>query len=199
MNIKLFTFLLLLSFTISVTQAQKLSPSEREEFLLEIEKLEEAVNEKRIGNRKAAVAAFTQASSSDKTAFDFFLECNKLLNFEYKSHAEYRTWRERAENRNKNKGSMLAFQIQLSHLILSLRYAEGVELEDLMPEIEALVDQVVKNFEELEKSGMNITRENAKQSVFSKVYSLDQSMNLEDWCFQPGDYNAMYNLSLIHI
>ncbi len=160
--------------------------------------MENVVNEKRLSNRKSAVDAFRAASASNKSAYEFYLACSKELKFTRADarESEYREWRERQESRLKNDESMTALRLQLQWLVITLRYAEGVELETLIPEVETFVSNIVANSEEL-GSANRILMEPVNRTIFAEAYELNQSLKIENWAYAPGNYQDVYNTVIL--
>lgn len=183
------------SLVVEFAFSQSLSPSKREEVLAQLNNLEDIVNGKRVSIRKTAVGVFQQAASSGKAASDLYEKCQKVIEPD-KSEKEFREERERQERRlgynMKDSNAEMALQAQLQFLVISLRHAEGIKLEVLLPEIEKLVDNIVLNRKVLGPA-YEILRRPVNNSLFAQVYELDDSLNLENWCFTPGDHRAMYN------
>ncbi len=194
----LFTFACLITLSGGLTgpraSAEPLSGREVESILGELETIEEVLNGNRVSLRTSAVRAFEAAAASDKAAYEFYLQCHKTLNFDAKdaSFTDFRAWRERNEEKIKSKSNLAALRLQLQYLVLTMKAAEGVKREALIPELENFVANIVAHAEELERSGMKTLEESVKTSIFAEAYKLDKSLELPNWSFEPGRFGQVY-------
>lgn len=174
--------------------AQTLSGQEVEGILEELTTIEEVLNGSRVSLRTSAVHAFEAAAVSDKTAYEFFLQCHKTLNFDAKeaSFTDFRAWRDKNEDGIKTKSNLAALRLQLQYLVLTMKAAEGVKRETLIPELENFVANIITHSEELGKSGMKTLEGSVKTSIFAEAYKLHKSLELSDWCFEPGKLGDVY-------
>jgi len=178
--------------------AEPLTPEQIENIEHELSRLEEVLEEQRLSSRSSALSAFQKASSSEKAAYEFYVNCVKKLEFDRKDarFSEFRKWRDRNEDRLRKDGNLAALRLQLKYLVLTLRAAEQVPLEILIPELERFVGNIVANTELLEE-GMKLLRQPVHKTPFAELYELDQTLNMDDWCFQPGDFIAVYTKSIL--
>lgn len=179
-------------------RAEPLSQETRMQILGELDSIEEVVTGKRISSRKSAVEMFQSASASDKAAYEFYLQCVKVLRFDKKgaSFNEYREWREKNEDDLKDGSKLLAMRLQLQYLVLTLRAAEGVDRRSLVPELETFVANIVTHYEDLEGAGWRTMREPVNRTVFAEAYDLNQSLEVSDWHYAPGDFAAVYQRTI---
>lgn len=180
-------------------EADPLGEDVRQRILGELSTIEEVVTGKRVSTRKTAVAMFQNAAASDKATYEFFLECVKMLRFDEKggSYSDFREWRERNEGSAKDESHLLAMRLQLQYLVLTLRAAEGVDRASIVPELEEFVGRIVANAELLEGAGWKTLREPVNRTVFAEAYELNQSLQMEQWHYAPGDYAGVYEQTVL--
>jgi len=173
---------------------ERLTEEQLSKVLDELENVEAAVTGKRLSTRSSAVEAFRAASSSDKAAYEFYLACVKELRFDARDAraSEFREWKDRNENRMGSDVQMTVMRLQLQYLVLTLRRAEGVEMEKLVPELESFVAGIAANIEELD-GGMRELRGSVLGTVFAEAYELNKSLQMKDWSFTPGNISSVYN------
>ncbi|MDF1740968.1 MAG: hypothetical protein P1U86_17530 [Verrucomicrobiales bacterium] len=179
-------------------RSEPLSGGEVESILKELTTIEEVLKGDRVSIRTSAVRAFEAAAASDKAVYEFYLQCHKTLKFDAKdaSFTDFRAWREKNEERIKDKSNLAALRLQLQYLVLTLKAAEGVKREVLIPELEGFVANIVAHSEELEDSGMKTLRESVKTSIFAEAYKLDKSLEVQDWSFEPGRFGNVYESTI---
>ncbi len=179
-------------------QADPLTSEQLSKILKELESIEQVVEGKRLSTRSSAVEKFRSASSSDKAAYDFYLDCIKMLRFDERDarFSEFRDWRDKNEARLKQPGTMMAMRLQLQYLVMTLRVAEGVERELIIPELEKFVAGIVANADALEADGLKTLREGVNRTVFAEAYELNQSLQVSGWSFAPGDVGGVYQSTI---
>jgi len=180
-----------------VAHAETLTPEQLAKILSELKTIEEQVTSTRLKTRTSAVEAFRSAASSDKAVLEFYLTCIKEINFDRKEAraSEFRDWREKNEARLKDPATLTAMRLQLQYLVLSLRCAEGVDLETIVPELEAFINNIVSNHQAL-GDGLNTLKQPVSQTIFAQAYELDQSLRLNDWSYTPGNIDTVYQKTL---
>lgn len=178
--------------------AQALTPEQFEKIQQELNRIEGVVEEKRISSRSSAVSAFQKGAASDKAALDLYFECFKEVRFDRQDarSSDYRDWREKNEERVKEKENLAALRLQLQYLVLTLRAAEGVSRETLIPELESFAASIVANANEFEE-GLKRLREPVNATVFAQAYGLDKSLKVDNWSFNPGNFDSIYNQSVL--
>ncbi len=176
-------------------QAELLTPEQIGKALQELESLEEVIEGKRVNVRTSAFRAFQTAASTDRAAYEFYVDCHKRVRFDAKDarFSEFRDWRERNATRMKQDGAMMALRLQLEFLLLALKAdeTEPKERRPVITEVEAFVARIVGNAEELD-GAYEVLRQPVNQSIFAEAYELDESLRLEDWSFSPGKFGEVY-------
>ena len=182
-----------------LAHADPLTPEQLEKIVSQLDQIEETVKGKRLSTRASAVDAFRKAASSDKAAYEFYMACVKEINFDRRGarFSEFRDWRDRNEGKLKDKANMTALRLQLQYLVLTLRKAEGVEMELIVPELESFVTNIVANIEVLEGTAMRTLRQPVNQTIFAQLYELDRSLRMDNWSYTPGSYDSVYQKTLL--
>jgi hypothetical protein len=178
--------------------ADPLSEEEINGLLEELSVIEDFLTGERVSLRTSAVHAFEAASSSDKAAYEFYVQCHKTLNFDAKdsSFSEFRAWREKNEDKINNKENLAAIRFQLQYLVLTMKAAEGVKRETLIPELENFVTDIVADTENLGGMGMRTLRSSVKSTIFAEAYKLNKSLEVDNWSFEPGNFGEVYDQSV---
>ena len=184
--------------TLTPASADPLSRPEINGILQELTNIEDVLSGKRVSLRTNAVQAFEAASSSEKAAYEFYVQCHKVLNFDAKdaSFSDFRAWRERDEKRTKTKENIAAMRLQLQYLVLTMKAAEGVKKEFIIPELESFVANIVNHTEDLGSNGMRTLNKSVKTTIFAEAYKLNKSLEIENWCFEPGSLGGVYEKSV---
>lgn len=179
--------------------AEPLSGEQKENLLSQLKEIEAVVDGKRVNLRSSAVQTFLAASRSDEAVYEFYLSCHKKLRFDARDarFTEFRDWRDKNENRIKTKSNLIAMRLQLQYLVLTLRIAEGVERESIIPELEAFVANTVSHVEDLGNDGMRTLRSSIKGTIFAQAYDLDQSLDVENWNYSPGEFFKCYDETVL--
>lgn len=179
--------------------AEPLSGEQKENLLSQLKEIEAVVDGKRVNLRSGAVQTFLAASRSDEAAYEFYLNCHKKLRFDARDarFTEFRDWRDKNENRIKTKSNLIAMRLQLQYLVLTLRIAEGVERQAIIPELEAFVANTVSHVEDLGTDGLRTLRSSIKGTIFAQAYDLDQSLEVENWNYSPGDFFKCYDETVL--
>jgi len=79
---------------------------------------------------------------------------------------------------------------------LSLRAAEGVKPEVIMPELENFVANIVSHAKDLESGGMRTLQDSVKKTIFAEAYKLDKSLEMENWSYSPGNFGSVYEKAI---
>ncbi len=194
----LFSILMVIGVNSASVLADPLSGVEKEGLLLELNTIQEVLDGNRVSLRTSAVATFQAAAANEKAVYEFFLQCHKQLKFDSRdaSFSEFRKWRESNEKRMKSKTNLIAMRLQLQYLVLSLRAAEGVKPEVIMPELEIFVANIASHAKDLESGGMRTLQGSVKKTIFAEAYKLDKSLEMENWSYSPGDYGSVYEKAI---
>ena len=175
-----------------------LSPEQTKTLLQELKSIQDVLNGKRVSLRTSAVNVFRSAAASDKAVYEFYLQCHKTLKFDPRdaSFSEFRDWRNKNEDRVKTKSNLAAMRLQLQYLVLTLRAAEGVERDVIVPELEAFVGNIVGHASDLGSGGMRTLRSSVKGTIFAQAYDLNRSLETPNWSYSPGDFAGVYEKTI---
>lgn len=189
----------LVVFSSTLLAVEGLTEEQLEKILAELDSIEAVVEGKRMSTRSSAVEMFRNASASDKAAYEFYMACIKEIQFDRRDarYSEFRDWRDRNEEKLKDKGNVAALRLQLQYLVMTLRVAEGVERELIVPELEKFVAGIVANAENLEGAGMRTLRGAVNRTVFAEAYELNQTLRVENWSFTPGNHASVYDETVL--
>ena len=199
---KLFSSTLLISGAIWLitglaipTVADSLTGDERGSILLELNEIQDVLDGEQLSLRTSAAQTFQAASASNDAAYEFYLKCHKILNFDPKgaSYTEFRNWRDRQEDRVKTESNLSAMRVQLQYLVLSMKAAESADFDTIIPELEQFIANVVTNSESL---NMRTMQEPVTNTIFAQAYNLDKSLTMENWSYSPGNYSKVYEQTI---
>ena len=175
--------------------ADSLTGDERGSILLELNDIQDVLESKQLNLRTSAAQTFQAASSSNDAAYEFYLKCHKVLNFDPKgaSYSDFRNWRDRQEDKVKTEPNLAAMRLQLQYLVLSMKAAEADEIDSIIPELEQFVGNVVANAENL---NMRTMQEPVTKTIFAEAYELNKSLKMENWSYSPGNYDEVYQTTI---
>ena len=176
--------------------ADSLTGDQRGSILLELNDIQDVLDGKQLNLRTSAAQTFQAASASNDAAYEFYLKCHKLLNFDPKgaSYSDFRDWRDRQEDKVKTEPNLAAMRLQLQYLVLSMKAAEADEIDAIIPELEQFVGNVVANAENL---NMRTMQEPVTKTIFAEAYELNKSLKMENWSYSPGNYNEVYQKTIL--
>jgi hypothetical protein len=175
--------------------ADSLNGDERGSILLELNGIQDILDGKQLSLRTSAGQTFQAASASNDAAYEFYLKCHKILNFDPKgaSYTEFRNWRDRQEDKVKTESNLSAMRVQLQYLVLSMKAAESAQLDAIIPELEQFVGNIAANSESL---NMRRMQEPVTKTIFAQAYDLDKSLTMENWSYSPGNYSEVYERTI---
>ncbi|MGI9245057.1 MAG: hypothetical protein ACR2RV_29910, partial [Verrucomicrobiales bacterium] len=168
----------------SSAHAQDELPDEvREKILAKIEKLAETAEESKFGKFSSASSALLAAGASPSAAYEFYVDCYKLVYFDRqgKSFSEFRDWKAENVQRLRSSEYATALQMQLQYLALTIRYINMEDKSEIVEPLQSYVASVVANEE---KAGRHarMLREDISLSVFAQAYRLEGVFaDLKSW------------------
>ena len=165
-------------------------------MLAELEELTETAQERKTGKHAAAMKAFASAAGSDSAAYDLFLECVKLVNFDQRERrfSEYRDWKSRMkELRSAEHCTVLRMQLQW--LVLAIRADNTEDFEEMLPDIYQYIDAVAKNLPAMGRHASKFDQ-SVTSTISAKAYGLDTALNLRNWEFNPADLEGIFAKSV---
>lgn len=182
----------------SSSDAQEdLTPTETIQLLEAVEGLGDSVHEKRVGIHSISIAAFREGAVSSTAAYDFYLKCYKLVNFEAKEarESEWRDWKADNAKRLREKSHAESRRLQLAFLVLTLRAAQIQEPEDryeLGDDLLALADACIEHYGEADRY-RRVLHEGAVGSIYGEAYKLGSTLRgFGDWPSAPLDLDGIY-------
>jgi hypothetical protein len=136
---------------------------------------------------------FLKASSSDKTARDFYLDTIKTINFDRydKSGTEYRDWERSNEDRLDDDEFIQALRIQLRYLAISSEAANNGDLAEIFP----LLMEYIDGLTSMDEPPHQMLNSPISDSIFAERYDLQDSLKERDktWELNPTDVGGMYD------
>ena len=183
-------------------QEQPLTPSETDLLLDTVKGLQGKVKEQRYGIHASSIQAFRAASSSNTSAYEFYLKCYKEMNFTRKGarESEYLEWKKKNRDYLRSREHSVARRLQLQFLVLTLRAAQFTKKEDyysIIPELTTLIDNALSAYPQL-GSSRKILHSDAIGSTFGRVYDLQSTLNKNrNWARSPMDIDGIYDQTIL--
>ncbi|MEI7956755.1 MAG: hypothetical protein WCJ66_16445 [Verrucomicrobiota bacterium] len=193
----LFLVLCLGGFSVRLA-ADPLSQADRKTLLENLEKLRETVTGRVDARFRAAITAYRAAMGDEKTVMEFYLKCEKKVNFEdkHRKASEFNDWKKRQEEHLNDPTTRRALMHQLRWLVLTLQAAsDKADLNKLAPEAQQIVDDLFGDVPTL-TSQQEILGQNATSSVFARAYDI-AGVKLEKWPFSPINLAQIYDTVLL--
>ncbi len=183
-------------------RAQDELPDEvREKILEKLEKLTESAVESKFGKFSSAATAFQAAAASPATAYEFYVDCYKLVYFdrEGKSFSEFREWK--AENAQKLRATEYAnaLQMQLQYLALTIRYINMEDQSQIVAPLSAYIDSLVANEKRIGRQ-RRVLQEDISLSVFAQAYRLQNAIiDQKSWETVPINLHGHFQRVILPI
>jgi hypothetical protein len=193
-------FIILTIFTISTISSygQNLSDADREAILKKIQTIQEQAESAVDKKYRNAMSVFSSAISSENSAYELYLKCEELLNFEKKNKkaVDFREWKKNNNEKLTDPSFRLALQYQLRWCILTLQAAsENADRDKLWTEATKILDALVNDAEALSPY-QSILNQNVLSSVFAQAYNLN-GIEIEKWPLAPGQLDTIYDELLL--
>ena len=85
--------------------------------------MRESVRDAKSGRFSSALSAYQAAAKTPAKAYDFYLECIKLVNFDEqgKKYSDYRDWKARNVKKIRATEHTMMLQFQLRYLAMTIR------------------------------------------------------------------------------
>lgn len=191
---KIYLLPILLAASTLTSQGQSLTDAEREAILKKIETIQEQANSAVDKKYRGAMSAFSSAMSSENSAFELYLKCEELLNFEKKNKkaVDFRDWKKNNNDKFSEPGFRLALQYQLRWIVLSLQAtSKNADREKLALEGSKILDDLVADAEKLAPY-QSILNQNVLSSVFAQAYQIN-GIEIKNWPTAPGALENIYD------
>ena len=197
-DVKTQTLLLIVGLTISPLNAQSLSPADREALIERLEKLRDSANARVDERFRLAISAYRNASASESSASELYLNCVEKVNFTdlRKKTADFREWKRKEAEKLAAPGLGLALRLQLSWLTLTLRAAsEDPDHEALAAGAQDIIEAIARDADKLKQQRQLLTQP-VTSTVFAKAYDIGE-VRLQKWAMAPLPLEAVYEQILL--
>jgi hypothetical protein len=197
---KLSIVLLLCSPVLCSAQDAKeiLTEAQVEELLKQLDTLNDDALTRKQGKHGVALAAYRSAAASNASAYEFFVECTKLVNFDQKEKrfSEYRDWKSRTKEL-KSVAHCTALRYQLNWLILTIAADNTKDVGELIPKIYSAMSSIVMERESLGRYRGTVNYP-VTESIFAQAYGLDQGLRgVKGWEPNPLDINGIFDKTIM--
>lgn len=201
----------LIALTILGTAAaqDELPDEVRAKILKKLEALTETAKESKFGKYTSASSAFEAAAASPAKAYDFYVECYKLVNFDRKgkSFSEFRDWKANNLEWLRSTEHATARQLQLKFLLLTIRYMNLEDTTKIVTPLKTYIESAVaaekklqatsaepnNRFDRGRRGFADILYEGVNTSVFAQAYGLDQILgSVKGWELTPLNVQGHY-------
>ncbi|MFT5409556.1 MAG: hypothetical protein ACI9NC_002281 [Verrucomicrobiales bacterium] len=151
-----------------------LTESEQKRILDRLENLHKTTLEVKFGRYANALAAFQAAAETPTKAYDFYLECYKLVNFDQKGmkFSDYRDWKERNIKRIRATENQRMLQFQLRYLVMTIRALHMKDRSEIIPQLQAFIQSMVDESEKMGEAAQGLGR-GVTGTVFAQAYEIE--------------------------
>ncbi len=173
---------------------QTLSDADRETMLKKIKTIQDQAESAVDKKYRTAMSALSSAMNNENAAFELFLKCEELLNFEKKKKkaVDFRDWKKNNDEKFSDPSFRLALQYQIRWTALSLQASsKNADREKLAIEASKILDAIVNDAEKLAPH-QGVLNQSVLSTVFAQAYNIS-SIEIKDWPLAPGQIEAIYN------
>jgi hypothetical protein len=178
-------------------QAQGLTSEQVLKIKERLSQLQETIASATLEKNTSVSDIFLKASSSDKTARDFYLDTIRTINFDRydRSGTEYRDWERNNENRLDDDEFIQALRIQLRYLAISSEAATTDDLADVLPRLLEFID----GLSTLDEPPHRMLNSPVSDSIFAERYDLQDSLKKREktWEMEPTRVSGMYDKTIL--
>lgn len=147
---------------------------------------------------QAVLQEFTQASASGPHAVELYEKAVRATSYAGRpqQQTEFQEWKKKQGEKLRGQEVQAATQFHLEYLVLSLKYAGGTSIEQLLPELLAHTQRVFAAKPEVFKQ--ELARHNITDSVFTRWKGLGYLFNgLKGWEFVPTAADGIWEKSIL--
>ena len=201
--------------------APVLTQKQLDVIVKQLAEVEKAIAAQRGSNLGAILQKLREGAASDAAALALYEDCEKLnadrkaLTRDDKKAREDQIKRQ-SERNKENKAAVVkedgdfgtTVRLQLRYLILSIQAADTKEIEKLIPELAAYVQDVVANAEKLKgRAGTYLAsplgggggRRGGGNNPFVTAFQLEHYLDGGRWCMEPLDFGDIFEKAVFPI
>jgi len=179
-------------------QEQELTPTQIEKLIEQLEALTKESKERKEGKHSTALSAFKAAASSNAKAYEFFVECTKLINFDQKEKrfSEYRDWKARTKEL-KSVDHCAVLRFQLNWLIMTIAADNSQDIGELIPKVYSAMNTVVAERNSFGRY-RSVLSQPVTNTIFAKAYGLDSGLSsVKSWEMNPMNINGIFDKTVM--
>lgn len=192
------TALITLALPTQVPAQEELTPEVIEKLVSQLKLLSDQTSERKRGKHSTALAAFSEAASSNAKAYEFFVECTKLINFDQqeKRNSEYRDWKSRTKEL-KSVDHCAVLRFQLNWLIMTIAADNSKDIGELIPKIYSALNVIVVQRENFGRYH-NVLNGPVTSTIFARAYGLDSGLSsVKSWEMNPMNITGVFEKTVM--
>ncbi len=181
-----------------MSHGQNLSEADREAMLKKIKTIQNQAESAVDKKYRTAMSALSSAMNNENEAFELYLKCEELMNFEKKNKkaVDFRDWKKNNDEKFSDASFRLALKYQIRWTALSLQASsKNADREKLAIEASKILDAIVDDAEKLAPY-QSILNQSVLSTVFAQAYNIS-GIEIKDWPLAPGQFEAIYNNLLL--
>jgi hypothetical protein len=177
-----------------ICHGQNLSDADREAMLKKIKTIQDQAESAVDKKYRTAMSALSSAMNNENAAFELYLKCEELMNFEKKNKkaVDFRDWKKNNDEKFSDASFRLALKYQIRWTALSLQASsKNADREKLAIEASKIIDAIVDDAEKLAPY-QSVLNQSVLSTVFAQAYNIS-GIEIKDWPLAPGQFEAIYN------
>lgn len=181
-----------------MSHGQNLSEADREAMLKKIKTIQDQAESAVDKKYRTAMSALSSAMNNENAAFELYLKCEELMNFEKKNKkaVDFRDWKKNNDEKFSDASFRLALKYQIRWTALSLQASsKNADREKLAIDASKILDAIVDEAEKLAPY-QSILNQSVLSTVFAQAYNIS-GIEIKDWPLAPGQFEAIYNNLLL--
>ncbi len=181
-----------------ICHGQNLSDADREAMLKKIKTIQDQAESAVDKKYRTAMSALSSAMNNENAAFELYLKCEELMNFEKKNKkaVDFRDWKKNNDEKFSDASFRLALKYQIRWTALSLQASsKNADREKLAIEASKILDAIVDDAEKLAPY-QSVLNQSVLSTVFAQAYNIS-GIEIKDWPLAPGQFEAIYNNLLL--
>lgn len=190
--------LALLSVIACRAWSQSAPPIDAKAMLEDLKTIKEKVaTETKVG-RNRIIQQLNAAAASDSTAIEFYQEAVRATQFDGqpREQTQFQDWKKKEKDKLHSRDLQEAARLHLNYLMLTLQYASGVEVKDLLPALINYTKQVSADLSAL--SDQDLMKRALGAGIFVRWFQLEPMIaDAKDWEMVPSNVDGIFGKTIL--
>ena len=182
----------------AVTATQDAAALDTKALLNALKEIKTKHTEAAKSQRSKVLQELTAAASSNSNAIAFYLEAMKTIAFAGESRAQtmFMEWKKKEAERIKSPEMQTAVRFHLSYLALTLQYANGLTIPQMIPALIHYTEQV--SAADRAVTQQEVMRRSVRDGMFVKWFNIENQFGeIKDWELVPGNVDGMWQKTIL--